>query len=33
LAEKSAIIRRLSELERKIDQLERERIEKPAAKP
>ncbi len=28
-AEKSAILRRLSELERKIDQLERQRIEKP----
>ena len=33
VAEKSAILRRLSELERKIDQLQRERIEKPAAKP
>ncbi len=32
-AEKSAILRRLSELERKVDQLEKDRTDKPAGKP
>ena len=32
-AEKSAILRRLSELERKVDQLEKARIGKTAGKP